>query len=168
MKLRVIGLMAVLAISGCTTYQEQGFTGGFTDTQLDDNVWEVTFNGNGYTSAQRVRDFALLRASEIALTNGYSYFAVADDRDSSKKSTQQTQGYGTYSASCMGYSCTGTSSYTPGTTYDITKHGNSRIAIMFEDKPDDVFVYNARMIFDQIVAEYGLEDKVNPNLLSGQ
>ena len=168
MKLRVIGLMAVLAISGCTTYQEKGLTGGFTDTQLDDNVWEVTFNGNGYTSAQRVRDFALLRASEIALTNGYSYFAVADDRDSSKTSTQQTQGYGTYSASCMGYSCTGTSSYTPGTTYNITKHGNSRLAVMFEDKPEDVFVYNARMIFDQIVAEYGLEDKVNPNLLSGQ
>ena len=167
MKMKILGLVALLAISGCTSYQEQGLTGGFTDTQLDDNVWEVTFNGNGYTSADRVRDFALLRASEIALTNGYAYFAVADDRDSSKTSTQQTQGYGSYSASCAGNTCSGTSSYTPGTTYNVTKHGNSRIAIMYREKPADTFVYNARMVFDQVVADYKLEDKVNPELLSG-
>ena len=167
MKLKTLGLIALLAISGCTSYQESGWTGGFTDTQLDENVWEVSFSGNGYTSAQRVRDFALLRASEIALTNGYAYFAVADDRDDSKTSTQQTEGRSSYSASCAGNMCSGAGTYTPGTTYDVRKHGNSRIAIMYRDKPADTFVYNAQMIFDSIVASYDLEDKVDPDLLTG-
>lgn len=74
-------LVAALAAAGCTSYQSKGFTGGFTDTQLDTNVWQVAFKGNGITSRERVRDFGLLRAAELTLQNKYSYFLVMNEND---------------------------------------------------------------------------------------
>ena len=48
--------------SCATTYQSEGLTGGFSETQLDENIFRVTFYGNGYTGKERVTDFALLRS----------------------------------------------------------------------------------------------------------
>jgi len=42
----------VILISGCaTTYQPQSFTGGFSETQLAENIFQVLFNGNAYTAS---------------------------------------------------------------------------------------------------------------------
>ncbi len=50
-------------LSGCaTSYQQRGFAGGYSETQLAPDVFRVNFEGNGYTSSERAQDFALLRA----------------------------------------------------------------------------------------------------------
>ena len=55
-------LLAVALISSCaTSYQSQGMTGGYVDTQFSETLWKVSVNGNGYTSATTVGDYALLR-----------------------------------------------------------------------------------------------------------
>ena len=72
-------LLSAAVLSGCATaYQSVGFMGGFSETQLSENVYRVRFNGNGFTSAERASDFALLRSSGLCLKAGYQYFIVSD------------------------------------------------------------------------------------------
>ena len=84
------GLLPVLVLlcglSACSTgYQAEGFLGGFTDTQLADNVFEVSFSGNAYTAPQQAGDFVMLRAAELAVAHGYPYFIINDEGDTSTK-----------------------------------------------------------------------------------
>ena len=74
---RIILFAFVFIIQGCaTSYQKDGFTGGFSETQLSDRAWRVTFNGNTHTSKEQAYDFALLRAAELTISKGYSMFEV--------------------------------------------------------------------------------------------
>jgi len=79
--MRILTFIAIalggLLLTACATgYQSSGFTGGFKDTQLAPDVFRVSFSGNGFTSSDRVQDFALLRAAELTLANDARYFAV--------------------------------------------------------------------------------------------
>ncbi len=41
----------ILTSSGCSTsYQSDSWTGGYSEIQLADNIYKVSFRGNGYTS----------------------------------------------------------------------------------------------------------------------
>lgn len=72
-----LSIIFALLISGCaTTYQKQGLSGGYSEVQLEANVFKVTSRGNGFSGKQRMVDFALLRSAEITLKNGYKYFIV--------------------------------------------------------------------------------------------
>ncbi len=58
---RWITLLLTIYATGCATrYQPQSYTGGFQETALAPNAFEIRFVGNGYTDAQRAADFALL------------------------------------------------------------------------------------------------------------
>ena len=47
-------VVAAALLAGCATpYQASGLRGGYTETRLDDNVYQVSFDGNAYVSAQR-------------------------------------------------------------------------------------------------------------------
>lgn len=63
---RVVRIDPALIAAGCATgYHARGLSGGFSETQLDENVFEVSFHGNGYTSHGReaqARDRAPSRA----------------------------------------------------------------------------------------------------------
>src|ERR1700753_3173424 len=81
----------VLALSACATaYQRNGLTGGFSDTQLAENVFQVNFNGNGYTSFERASDFALLRSAELVAEHGYPFFVIVDARTDASQSAYKT------------------------------------------------------------------------------
>ena len=65
-------ILSAFLLSGCATaYQPKGFTGGFSETQLDESVFQVSFRGNAYTSSERAADFTLLRSAELTIENGY-------------------------------------------------------------------------------------------------
>ena len=78
MHLKLI-LFFVITLAGCSsTYQPNGFSGGFLETALGGDFYKVTFNGNGYTSPEKVNDFAILRAAELALKNEYTHIIIMD------------------------------------------------------------------------------------------
>jgi nitrogen regulatory protein PII-like uncharacterized protein len=81
----VLILVVVIAfhVSGCTSYQSSGATGGFSETQLSPTMYQVRFVGNGYTSEARATEFFLRRCAELALENGYRYFNINDERGTS-------------------------------------------------------------------------------------
>jgi len=76
-------ISSLFLLSGCKTpYQRLNVEGGYTDTQLQDNLFRVRFSGNEFTSPEEVSDLALLRCAELAIENGYTYFSIMDDPSS--------------------------------------------------------------------------------------
>ena len=78
-------LLTLLVLAGCATPAPYGPRGpgqetGYTDRQLSDNRWRVTFTGNSVTPRETVENDLLLRAAEVTLAAGGTHF-VFDTRD---------------------------------------------------------------------------------------
>ena len=149
---RIISIICIVALHGCATaYQKSGFSGGYSETQLDENVFKVTFHGNGYTGRERVEDFTLLRSAELTLENGYKYFAVIDENSYTSNSTYTTPttSYTTGSAYGNGNYAYGNATTTTygGQTYNISKPSSSNTIVCFKEKPSSIFTYNAEFIY---------------------
>lgn len=137
--LGIIGLGICLGVvAGCATgpfgptgYQASGWLGGYSDMKVQDDIFKVTFSGNGYTNAVRARDFALLRCAEVTLGNGYKYFIIIDEKASSK--------WG-------------------GDGWDPS---NQTTIKCFKEKPEntDVLVYDAEQVKTNTKNSYGIKEK---------
>jgi len=67
-------------LGGCATgYQKQGWTGGFSELHLQDDVWRVRYGGNGYTTYETVQTYWLNHCAELALQNGFDGFEILSD-----------------------------------------------------------------------------------------
>lgn len=71
-------LSVAILLAGFTSCQSKGFTGGYSETQLGENVFRVSFKGNALTSSERAADFNLLRSAEVTLKKGFRYFIIVD------------------------------------------------------------------------------------------
>jgi hypothetical protein len=72
-------LAVSLFVSSCATpYEPLDHHFGYSEKQVGNDVYEVSFVGNGNSSYQRVLDFAMLRAAEIALNHHAKSFVVLD------------------------------------------------------------------------------------------
>jgi hypothetical protein len=69
-----LSMCAVLLFGCSSTYEEIAST---SETQwIKPDVLVISISGNNYTSHQKIREFAYLRAADIGLEKGYSYFAI--------------------------------------------------------------------------------------------
>lgn len=95
--------LCMLLVTSCATTYERAKspTGtGYYDTLLQQGMYEVTFNGNSDTSPTTAQDFALLRAAETCLENGYKTFDIVNFNNNTKTETDAyTNYYGRYYAS---------------------------------------------------------------------
>lgn len=155
-------LLSAAFLSGCATgYQSVGFAGGFSETQLSENVYRVRFNGNSFTSAERASDFALLRSAELCLEAGYEYFTMHDAESSQELSEYttptQSQTYGQGNVIGDSVYVSSTTTTTGGQTYVISKPGHSMLVAFFETPPENLgFVYQASFIDTSMREKYGL------------
>lgn len=161
MKNVTILIMFVMLLQSCVTgYQRKAFTGGYSETQLDENVFRVSFSGNGYTRRERVSDFALLRSAELTLENGFKYFVIIDSGSFTSKSafTTPTRSTTTGSINTFGNNSTfnASSRTTGGQTFLISKPSESNTIVLFKEKPKDVFSYNAEFIFKNMKQKYNI------------
>jgi hypothetical protein len=82
-RIAAVALVAVL-LSGCaatpTLYAAQaGARGaGYSEFRLEPGRYRVTFQGGPGAPVQQVSDYALLRAAELAVRDGYDWFRVSD------------------------------------------------------------------------------------------
>ena len=159
-------LTAVTTLAACATaYQPEGFSGGFTETQLDKNVFRVSFQGNGYTGANRAEDMALLRSAELTLKNGFTHFVIVDGRSRTDYSafTTPTQSNTTGSVSSYGNTASfnAQTRTTGGQTFIAAKPSSTNTIICFIGKPDiNALVYDANFIFSSLGAKYGIKPGV--------
>lgn len=76
-------LTALLA--GCVTkYHPKSGTGGYTDAQLQPDVFTVSFAGNANTSLEIVKSYSLYRCAELTVANGFDYFVIIDQDKTSQ------------------------------------------------------------------------------------
>lgn len=154
--------LPVMLLVGCaTTYQPSSFSGGFSETRLDQNVFRVSFEGNGYTDAQRAEDFALLRSAELALKHGFTHFAIISARSDKNISsfTTPTQSITTGSATAFGNTAYGQArTVTTGGQTFVTQHPTTTNTIFcFTSKPDGVFAYDAAFLVQSLSEKYGVK-----------
>lgn len=153
-----------LLMQGCATaYQKTGFSGGYSETQLDENVFRVSFRGNGYTSRERAADFTLLRSAELTLECGFQYFAIIDANSETSHSsyTTPTTSYTTGSAYGTGNYAYGSATTTTsgGQTYHSSKPSSSNTIVCFKEKPENIFTYNAKFIYKTITEKYDIQNE---------
>ena len=55
---------------------------------MNQDKFAVTFRGNEHTDAEDVRRFAMLRAAELTVQNGFSYFKIISEKDISRYSVE--------------------------------------------------------------------------------
>lgn len=155
MKPIILISLAVFFLQGCgtsyqTSYQSDSFSGGYSDSQLDENVFKVSFRGNGSTRRDRVADFTLLRSAELAIQNGYNYFVIIDANSYTSTSIHTTPAITNY---VYGNSISTT---TGGQTYNISKPSSSNTIVCFKEKPSMVFSYNANFIHKSLTEKYDI------------
>jgi hypothetical protein len=93
-------LFTLAALSACapnpTPYlpaaSNKGY--GYSEQQIEQNRWRVTFTGNTDTPRQMVENGLLYRAAQLTKANGYDYFVVA---------TQDTEPSTRYRSTFTGY-----------------------------------------------------------------
>lgn len=159
MKNLLIIFVALILIQGCATaYKSSGLMGGYSETQLDENVFRVSFRGNGYTSYERAADFTLMRCAELTMQSRYKYFVIIDANSYTSNSTYTTPITSNTTASVNSYGNyaygTATTTTTGGQTYLISKPSAVNMIVCFKEKPTSGFSYNAEFIFKNIAKKY--------------
>jgi hypothetical protein len=162
MKKIFIIAIAALMTQGCATpYQEKGFAGGFSETQLDENVYTVSFKGNGFTSREKATDYALMRSAQLALQGEYKYFVVMEQNSYTQDSSYTTPITSNTTANAYGYgnSAYGNATTTSygGQTFITSKPNASMTIICFKEKPENAFSYNAEFIYGNLSRKYGIQ-----------
>ncbi|MDR1434746.1 hypothetical protein [Candidatus Endomicrobiellum devescovinae] len=153
-KLVILYIVSFLSFQGCATiYQPEGITGGFSETQLDENKFRVKFSGNGYTSNERARNFCWLRCAELTQENGYNYFSILNENSDIKKSSYRTpvNAYTNYY---------GNHSYTTvygGHTYRTYKPRWECLIELYHNQ-DINNLFNAEFVIMSLSQKYGLEN----------
>lgn len=148
-------ILSFISFACATSYQSTGFTGGYSETQLDENVFQVNFKGNGFTSKERSADFALLRCAELASNNGYDYFTIIDAQQYTTNSTYTTPTQTKAKVSVYGNTAYGSSTTYGGQTYNISKPSNTNTIICFKEKPEG-FSYNVKFLMHSLKEKYDL------------
>ena len=165
MKPQILAALCVcvpIAFWGCATgYQSSGFAGGYSDTQLAPDVFRITFQGNGYTSADRVQDFALLHAADVTLNYGYAYFGVINQAQGANVSSFTTPGQAYTSATVTGYGNvafgTAQTTYIPPQTHTFFKPRTGLLIRCFSERPEGGFAFNADFISRSLRTKYQIK-----------
>ncbi len=142
----MIAVSLLLFSAGCATgYHRQGWTGGgYSESQLQEDTFRVSFKGNAFVDKEKAQDYLLLKCAEITLDHGFDYFIILGEEDSTAVSsyttptnisTQSTSyGTGTYTQHT-----TGNATITGGDTYYFSKPRSTCIIKCFKGKkPNDL------------------------------
>jgi len=161
MRIFYVVILIVLLSSCATTYQPSSFSGGYSETRLGEDTFQVSFRGNGYTSPERASDFSLLRSAELTLQNGYRFFIVVDSEKSSSLSTYTTPTTSNTTANVYGYGNyahgNATTTTYGGQTYLISKPSAVNTIVCFKEKPQvNGLVFDAEFVLKSIKEKYGI------------
>lgn len=158
----LVAVFFTFFLSACATpYKTDGFMGGFSETQLERNVFRVSFRGNAFTRPERVEEMTLLRSAELALKNGFTHFAIIDSQSRVKLGsvTTPTQSYSTANVTAYGNSAYGSAQTTTygGQTLNYAKPSTTNTIICFKEKPDiKGLIYNAQFLCNSLGGTYGV------------
>ncbi|OGT05854.1 MAG: hypothetical protein A2103_03770 [Gammaproteobacteria bacterium GWF2_41_13] len=156
-------ILCVFILAACATpYQPMGYRGGYSNMQLSDDIYKVTFAGNGFSSREYVNDLLLYRCAELANENRYDYFLMLNDSENKTESqyttpsTISSQSTGFSSGSFSGNTYSGSNYENTnaviqnGQTYNISKYDGAVIIKLLHDNKKEPFAFKAQTILNQI------------------
>ncbi len=160
--MRVLMIVAaMLALGACATavgtaYGPADSNGyGYTQTRIEADRYRVSFAGDGATPPEVVEDYALLRAAELAVENGYDWFRVVGRSMDAEEKGGVGLGAGVGTGSYGRRSSVGVGVGGNLGTLGARKFYTVRMEVLFGsgDMPDDnTGVYDARSVIDSISA----------------
>ena len=153
-----IGLGLITARTSVTPYQPATRAGGYTDQELDDGRFRITFQGNSQTDLATIETYVRYRAAEVTLANGGDYFVVLDSNTESLSRFQTsgtTFGGGGFGRHGFfygpGFGGAGFGTTTATTRERLSYTVGAIIETRRGDKPsDERTAYDARQIIDNI------------------
>lgn len=155
---KLLLILLGFGLIGCTTTQEYNLSVGNSSLiQLNDNLYKLDIGGNAFMSESKVKDFALLRVSEIALENGFKYFEIIENQTSEKKiklnnpSTTQTYGSANTVGNRTSFNAT---SRTYNNDSELEKYRSEILFKLSNESNENSISYNAQMIFDSLASKY--------------
>lgn len=75
--LSIAALLVACAATGPTEYSPAGTSKfGYSSTKIEADRYRIVYRGSGGMLPEVVEDYALRRAAELSLANGYSWFHV--------------------------------------------------------------------------------------------
>ncbi|MDX1515211.1 MAG: hypothetical protein R3288_00145 [Woeseiaceae bacterium] len=136
---------------------------GHFSRKISENRYRVHYNGNRRTSFQDTRDYALLRAAELTLAEGYDWFEIVDRESLTHESRREPETrFGYERAYYVNENCTltGCTRRVHPTTYarmdfdtgrPETRHTHSLEIVMGEGElPDSGTAYDAQQVVKAI------------------
>jgi len=151
----ITAIFAVSLLTACSTgYQSDNFwslKGGYSETQLAEDTYAINFKGNGYTGLEKASDLAMMRAAEIGLQSGFTYFTVIENNAGFKTSYDEPN----YNCRAIGNNVNCSSSGGGTTKRPLT----SKTVKYYKSRPADTAgtIYEAAFVFASIAKKYGLE-----------
>lgn len=157
MQRALLAVLFTLTLAACATapthFQPAATAGGvgFSEMRIEPGRYRVTFQGGPGAPEAMVQDYALLRAADLALADGYDWFRVID------RSIRQT-GYG---GASIGFGVGGMSfgrhsASGVGVSSGFPVSGGPALAASLEvlmgkgPRPGGVDVYDARGVRDTV------------------
>ena len=158
-KMLVRVLIAIVLVGCATGYKKEGyFTGGFRETRLGENIFQVRFSGNQYTSSERAQDFTLLRCAELAKLNGFTHFVIVEGQSLTSQRTYKSPTKTKVNATVAGNSVYGKATTTGGQTYTISSPTRSNTIVCFRGQPKQYALsYESNYIINAIKQKWGID-----------
>lgn len=160
----ITALAFVLIFSGCAigrSYHsaDNMWKLGYTDTQLNESVYRVSYAGYSIPQSE-CDDFAIMRASEIAKEKGYKYFRILTEKQSSHNESLYVPGSTYTTGTVSGY---GNVAQMNATSYSSGFWGTgsypvSTITIeMLKEKVDSLDTLDAEIIWSSFAQKHGVD-----------
>jgi hypothetical protein len=149
-------------LAGCaapTPYQAAVDGYGYSEQQLENNRYRVTFSGNEVTPRVTVQNYLLYRAAEVTVAQGHDYFTIVD-QDLERSTTYYGSGFNNFG--WPGYY--GRGWYGPGygdyTAYPIDSYTAYADIVMADgEKPaGEVKAYDAHDVLRQLLPRIELPE----------
>ena len=131
--------------------------GGVDDLQLNTTSYRIYARGNGFTSSERVHNFILLRASQLALLRGFEGFVIDSSENQTETSTMiipgavHTEYSPGYSGGPLPMSGFASTTVDPPIISDITKPAYMSYVTLVHHGG-----INAELIYNRLAPEYGV------------
>ena len=91
---RIVILASALTLGACASSTPRYVAAddatdyGHYTRKISEDRYRVNFNGDRHTNLQEARDFTLLRAAEITMSEGYDWFQIVDRETSTTEKPQ--------------------------------------------------------------------------------
>ena len=88
-----LGVLSVVAAACATPYRPLTLDGGYANSRLNPNTFQVVFQGNAHTTWKTAEAYALYRCAEVTVESGFDFFVVVGGNSDAALSHRGPTGY---------------------------------------------------------------------------